>query len=226
VSQSTQRSRQDIAARTAALVLLAVVALAAPAAGQEQDAELAEAPAPAPADSAHAALAAAAADTALVPPPAPPAPDFFDTGVNGTVAVLMTPVFPGWGQLYSEGGWRSMIAFGAQWYFWSNMLARDRQAARYREHGMTHAPGTPVREQMDYFADEYWERMRDQAWWSLAVLLLVGFDSYVGAGLYGFDEEPVPVPVRFDEYFDTAAPEPIGSRGAPQLVLWQWSRTF
>ena len=79
---------------------------------------------------------------------------------------------------------------------------------------------------MDAVANEYYELVRDYAWWSGAALLLIALDAYVGAGLYGFDEEPIPVPVRFDEYFDHGVPEPPGSRAAPQLVVWQWGRKF
>jgi hypothetical protein len=180
-----------------------------------------------PADS-LAVLNTAPADTlprAEPPPATPPVPDFFDTGVSGTSAVLMSPVFPGWGQLYAENSWRAMLAFGSQWYFWSNMLARDRQAVRYREYARTIEPGT-TRDFYDDIADEYWEQMRDYAWWSGAIVLIIALDAYVGTGLYGFDEEPLPVPNRFEEFFDKTSPEPIGSRGAPTLVIWQWSRRF
>jgi hypothetical protein len=164
-------------------------------------------------------LAAAPADTLL-----PPARDFFDTGIDGTTAVLMSPVFPGWGQLYAGGGWRAMLAFGAQWYFWSNMLRHDRQAVRYRRFEVSLEPGT-ARDRYNFLAEESWERMRDYAWWSGGILLLVALDAYVGAGLYGFDTEPLPVPDRFDEFFDEDTPRPPGAV-APQLVLWQWGGRF
>jgi len=161
---------------------------------------------PAPADS----LATVPADSALAEPAPEPVPDFFDTGISGTAAVMMTPVMPGWGQLYADNGWRAMLSFGAQWFFWSNMLKAD----------------TTGRSRYDGLADESWEIMRDYAWWSGAVLLIAALDAYVGAGLYNFDEEPIPVPTRFDEYFDTGAPEPPGSRGAPLLIVWHWSHGF
>lgn len=168
---------------------------------------------------------AAPADTVLLERARVVVPDFFDTGVNGTAAVLMTPVFPGWGQLYAQNSWRAMLAFGAQWYFWSNMLARDRQAVRYRNHART-LPGDEPRAFYDTLTAEYWEQMRDLAWWSGAILLIVALDAYVGAGLYGFEEEPLPVPGRFEEFFDRDKPQPVGSRGAPLVVIWQWSKRF
>ncbi len=172
-------------------------------------------------------LAAAGADTlATVPADTllPPVRDFFDTGIDGTAAVLMSPVFPGWGQLYAGNGWRAMLAFGAQWYFWSNLLRHDRQAVRYRRYEVSLQPGE-TRDLYNFRAEESWELMRDYAWWSGGILLLVALDSYVGAGLYGFDTEPLPVPDRFDQYFDSAPPPPVGA-DAPQMVLWQWGGRF
>jgi len=184
-------------------------------------------------------LAAAAVDTAALAdsdsiPAAldlPAVRDFFDTGVNGTSAVLMTPVFPGWGQLYSGGGWRAMLAFGAQWWYWSHMLKADRDGVRMRDYAETlpyydnAGAVNSTRTLWDGEADEYFEIYRDYAWYSGAILLLVTVDAYVGAGLYNFDEEPIPVPNRFDQYFDDN-PEPIGSRGLPTLVVAQWGWRF
>jgi hypothetical protein len=176
--------------------------------------------------------AAAAPDSVPAALDVPRVRDFFDTGVSGTACVLMTPVFPGWGQLYSGGGWRAMLAFGAQWFFWSNMLAADRDGVRYRDHAQTLSrtiEGSPnfVRAQWDALSDERFEVFRDFAWWSGGILLLVTVDAYVGAGLYNFDEEPVPVPDRFDQYFPEADnPVPVGSSGAPSHVVAQWGWRF
>lgn len=176
--------------------------------------------------------AAAATDTVPVVLDLPKVRDFFDTGVSGTAAVLMTPVFPGWGQLYAGGGWRAMLSFGAQWFFWSNMLASDRNGVRYRDHARTLPRFTDegdlnsVRRDWDDAADERYESYLDFAWWSGGILLLVAVDAYVGAGLYNFDEEPVPVPDRFDQYFPATAPEPIGSTGAPTYIVAQWGWRF
>jgi hypothetical protein len=169
----------------------------------------------APADT----LAAVAADTLL-----PEVPDFFDTGIDGTAAVLMSPVFPGWGQLYAGNGWRAMLAFGAQWYFWSNVLRHDRQGVRNRRYEVS-LPAGDTRDLYNFRAEESWELMRDFAWWSGGILLLIALDAYVGAGLYGFDEEPIPVPERFDEYFDTGTPVPPGA-DAPQMVIFQLGGRF
>jgi hypothetical protein len=166
-------------------------------------------------------LAAVATDSLA----ARPVPDFWDTGISGTTAVLMTPVMPGWGQLYAGNGWRAALAFGIEWYYWSHLLASDRKATRVREFSETLEPG----DSRDYFADvaaEYWEQMRDFAWWSAGILLIITLDAYVGANLYNFEDESLPVPNRWDEHFPPDLPEPIGSRAGPTLTLWSWRTRF
>ena len=167
--------------------------------------------------------AAAPPDTTVIA--ARPVPDFWDTGVSGTAAALATPIMPGWGQLYAGNGWRGAVAFGLEWFYWSRLLANDRKAQRAREFSQTLEPGAD----RDFFANaaaEYWEQMRDYAWWSGGVLLIITLDAYVGANLYGFAEEPLPVPNRWDEHFPPDLPEPIGSHAGPTLTLWSWRVRF
>ena len=103
---------------------------------------------PAPADS----LLTVAVDSLAVltgqelPRPAAlePAPvDLWDTGLSPTRAVIMTPAFPGWGQLYADNSWQAALGFGAEMYFWTNMLTRDRQAVRATDFAETFEPDDP-----------------------------------------------------------------------------------
>ena len=216
-----------VAAR--ALALAALLAAAAPAAGQGSPPPSApDEPPAAPADTTGAAPADTAAapgfvvaDTAAVRP----VPDFWDTGVSGTSAALLTPLMPGWGQLHARNGWRAAAAFGLEWFYWSHLLASDRKAARTRAFSETLAPG-PDRDFYAEAAAEYWEQMRDFAWWSGGILLIITLDAYVGANLYAFEEEPLPMPDRWDEHFPPDLPEPIGSRAGPALTLWSWRARF
>jgi len=229
MSRALAGGREAVQALALALALVSLL-MCTPRAARGQTRAVAEGPAAASADTLAAGpvdtLMAAPADTLAVAPadPAPQVRDFFDTGIDGTAAVLASPVFPGWGQLYAGTGWRAMLAFGAQWYFWSNLLSHDRQAVRYRRYEVS-LPAGETRDLYNFRAEESWELMRDYAWWSGGILLLVALDAYVGAGLYGFDTEPVPVPDRFDEYFDEGTPTPPGA-DAPQLVLWQYGGRF
>jgi hypothetical protein len=152
--------------------------------------------------------------------------DVWDTGVSPTAAVLMTPVFPGWGQLYTDNSWRAALAFGLEMFYWSNLLANDRRAVRDRDFSHTLPEDDFYRGSYYARAEENWERMRDYAWWSGGVLLIIALDAYVGAHLFDFEEDPVPVPNHWDEGFGDAADDMPGSHGAPSLVIWQHGWRF
>jgi len=152
--------------------------------------------------------------------------DLWATGVSPTRAVLMTPLFPGWGQIYADNSWRGALAFGVQMFYWTNMLSRDRQAVRAREFAQRFEYGSPHRDRYDAIATENWEQMRDFAWWSGGVLLIIALDAYVGAHLFHFDQNPVPVPNRWDEQFGPAGGDMPGVRPPLTLTVFQWRKTF
>jgi hypothetical protein len=152
--------------------------------------------------------------------------DLWATGVSPTGAVLMTPVFPGWGQLYADNSWRAALAYGVQMFYWTNMLSRDRQAVRAREFARNFPAGDVNRERYDAIATENWEQMRDFAWWSGGVLLIVALDAYVGAHLFRFDRDPVPVPDRWDDQFGPVGGDLPGGRPPLTVTVFQWRKTF
>lgn len=152
--------------------------------------------------------------------------DLWGTGVSASGAVLMTPLFPGWGQLYADNSWRGALAFGVQMYYWTNMLSRDRQAVRAREFAANFEPGELNRERYDAIATENWEQMRDFAWWSGGVLLIVALDAYVGAHLFRFDRDPVPVPNRWEDQFGPVGGDMPGVRQPLTVTVFQWRKTF
>ena len=153
-------------------------------------------------------------------------PDTWDTGVSPTGAVLMTPLFPGWGQLYTDNSWRAALAFGVEMFYWSNMLMRDRRAIRANEFAMRFETGSAERGFYRAQADENWEQVRDFAWWSGGVLLIIALDSYVGAHLFDFDEDPLPVPNDWEGQFGYLGEDLPGAAAPPQLVVFQWGRRF
>jgi hypothetical protein len=194
----------------------------------------AQEPAAAPADSATSAQepAAAPADTAGIPEvvreSALTEVDLWHTGVSPTLAVVMTPVYPGWGQLYARNSWRGALAFGLEWFYWSNMIARSQEANRIEDFGATLEPGA----ERDFYATvsaEKWEQVRDFAWWSAGILLIIALDAYVGAHLFEFDRDAVPVPNRWDQQFgplpERTEPSP-SSASALSMVLFQWRKSF
>lgn len=121
-------------------------------------------------------------------------------GISPTRAVLVTPLFPGWGQLYARSGWRAALAFGAETMYWTQMIKNDRKAVRWStmEQFVDPLDSPRVRDFYTLRVAEYRERVRDFAWWSLGALLIITLDAYVDANLYGFDQDPVPVPDRWD----------------------------
>ncbi|MBU0743025.1 hypothetical protein KKG45_02435 [bacterium] len=147
------------------------------------------------------------------------------TPVNATAAVYMTPVFPGWGQLYSDNGWRAVLAFGAEMWFWSRMLMYDRKAVRLKLYEAAAANDISRAFYHDQIV-EYWELMRDNAWWSGGALLIIAVDAYVDAHLHRFDQDPVPVP---DDWDPGAQPQPIElpHRAAPVAAMTLgWTAEF
>ena len=168
---------------------------------------------------------------AEIPQPAPGAldieeVDLWSTGVSPTGAVLATPLFPGWGQLYTDNSWKAALAFGSELYFWTNILSRDRQAVRARDLANTLPPDDPNHARYYAIAEESWEQMRDFFWWSGGVLLIIALDAYVGAHLFNFDRDPVPVPDRWDDTFGPVG-EIVGiSDPGPTMVVFQWRKKF
>jgi hypothetical protein len=155
-----------------------------------------------------------------------PEVNMWDSGVSATAAVVATPFFPGWGQLYSDNFWKAGLGFGVQMYFWTNILNRDRQAVRARDFAYTFSVDDPNYELYNAIAAESWEQMRDFVWWSGGILLIIALDAYVGAHLFNFDQDPLPVPDRWEETFGPVG-ESVGLRDpGPTLVVFQWRKKF
>lgn len=156
-----------------------------------------------------------------------PKVDLWDTGVSATGAVLMTPLFPGWGQLYAGGGWRAALAFGTEMYFWSSLLARDRQERRDLDFAATLEPASSDLPFVEAMAAEHRAQMQDFVWWSGGALLIIALDAYVGAHLFDFDHDPVPVPDRWQDVFGpVGAGAPGLAPAGPEVTVFQWRKGF
>ncbi|MGD9548587.1 MAG: DUF5683 domain-containing protein [Candidatus Krumholzibacteriia bacterium] len=152
--------------------------------------------------------------------------DIWDTGVSPTGAVLMSPLFPGWGQLYTGNSWRAALAFGAEMYFWTNLIVRDQRARRGRRFATNFLEDSANYQYYNAVAEEDWNQMRDFAWWSGGALLIIALDAYVGAHLFNFDEDPVPMPDQWDDTFGIPGADMPGGAPAPQLTVFRWRKTF
>ncbi len=203
---------------TAGVALAATVTMAAAVAPDT----VAAAAAPDTAAAAAAGPGPQARPAGPAPTVAPPAPAGGHQ-VSPTLAVLMSPVWPGWGQLWTGDGWRAALAFGAEMFYWSRLLRNDQQAVRYQEFGAT-LELPELRERYAAATQEYRELVRDYAWWSGGAMLIIALDAYVNAHLYRFDRDPVPVP---DDW--RTLPEGVagGSASGPDgMVVWAWSADF
>jgi len=221
--------------RAVAMLLPAVLALAlalAPAAAT--GGATAVAPATAAADTAMAAAAAAPDSAATATPalpsgpaaaPVPAAREFrLASPVSPTLATVMSPVFPGWGQLYADNGWRGVLAFGAEMFYWTRLLMYDRKAERLLD-WRDAAGNAAVRDYCGAQAEEYRELARDNAWWSAGALFIMALDAYVGAHLHRFENDPVPVPHDWDPG-DLPQPIELPAGGPPAGAALGWTATF
>ncbi len=152
--------------------------------------------------------------------------DTWDTGVSPTASILMTPLFPGWGQLYTDNSWRAALAFGVEMFYWSNMLMRDRRAIRSKNFSLRFEEGSQERNFYDGVATENWEQVRDFAWWSGGILMIIALDAYVGAHLFDFDENAMPVPNDWDGQFGYLGEDMPGAAASPTFVVFQWGIGF
>lgn len=180
------------------------------------------------ADEAGASGNVAGADTAAADTSgqtALPATVVWRSPVSPTRAVLMSPLFPGWGQLYSDNSWRAALAFGVEMLYWSRLLMNDRKAVRAQEFAETLPPGDR-RRSYGAVVEEYRERVRDFAWWSLGAMLIIALDAYVDAHLFKFDRDPVPVPNRWELGLGPADPTPGQGLGPTDVVVFHWRTTF
>ena len=138
----------------------------------------------------------------------------------------MTPVFPGWGQLYAGNGWRAALAFGTEMYFWSNLIARDRKPGATGISRGTSSRALQLRLLRDV-AHEYWNQMRDFAWWSGGALLIIALDAYVGAHLYQLRRGSRAGARSLGRRLRSAGLRtPVGSAGPARVTVFQWRKGF
>lgn len=151
--------------------------------------------------------------------------------VSPTAAVLMTPVFPGWGQMAADNGWRSVAVFAFDMFYMTRAIMHDRKAERSRARLAHLDPGGFN----DYYHDkpgqgtvyvkEHIESMRDNFWWAGSILLIAALDAYVGAHLQNFDRDDAPVPEGWDPA-DVPQPVELPTASPVGVVLMSWRTSF
>jgi hypothetical protein len=123
---------------------------------------------------------------------------------SARLAVLMSFPVPGWGQMYADAPFWSVVAFASQSWFLGSALMERRRLERQkvkRDHYRTLVATDPEDsaslaelEFRQRLVDEHRERARDFLWWAGGAYLIVALDAYVSVELAGFDSDSPPTP--------------------------------
>lgn len=124
---------------------------------------------------------------------------------SAQTAVLMSFPVPGWGQLYADAPFWSVVAFASQSWFLGNALMERRRLERQKvqrdrlRDALAAAGGEDAEllAQLDYrdrLVTEHRERARDFLWWAGGAYLIVALDAYVSVELATFDSDDPPTP--------------------------------
>ena len=128
---------------------------------------------------------------------------------SAKLALAMSIPVPGWGQLYADSPFWSVVAFGAEMYYLGNILlerrrlerqkvkllkARTRRDQEIAESGVATSAtlrSVAVRENL---VTEHREKARDFIWFAGGGYLLLSIDAYVSVELADFDANDPPTP--------------------------------
>lgn len=139
------------------------------------------------------------------PPPAPPRVErarqreqalenLRQESRSARAAIFMSAVVPGWGQLYADSPFWSMVAFSVQMYYVGNIVMESRRAERQSVRRDLEELDSTARADRTLFVTEHRERVRDYVWWGAGGLLIIALDAYVSVELATFDSPYPPTP--------------------------------
>jgi len=128
---------------------------------------------------------------------------------SATRAVVMSFPVPGWGQMYADSPFWSVVGFAAQFWFLGNILlerrrlerskvqldqARDLRDQQIEDTGSASGEILNTVETRELFVDEHRERARDFVWWAAGGYFVLALDAYVSVELASFDDPDPPTP--------------------------------
>jgi hypothetical protein len=105
------------------------------------------------------------------------------------MAMGLSAVVPGAGQVYNESYWKAPLVFGLGVYFIAEVFRYNRYADDYRQLYLASLSTTPVT-QYQTKRDQYKDLRDANIWYFVIVYVLNIVDAYVDASLYGFDVSP------------------------------------
>jgi len=116
------------------------------------------------------------------------------TSHSPSLAMLLSAVAPGAGQLYNRSYWKVPVVVGLGLYFASTWLDQNRRTQDYRQqYAASLLPGSPrANESAQLLAErEFYKEQRDTFAWYFVILYFVNIaDAYVDAALFDFDVGP------------------------------------
>jgi hypothetical protein len=116
----------------------------------------------------------------------------FQPSKSSLLAIMLSAVAPGAGQIYNEDYWKLPLIWGLGGYWVYELTRNDKQYRNYRDQYQNSIASLPpdgdfrLLQLRDYYRDA-----RDEfAWYVGALYALNILDAYVGANLYDFDVSP------------------------------------
>lgn len=104
------------------------------------------------------------------------------------LAMLLSAIVPGAGQVYNESYWKAPIALGLGLYFTSQWLHYNRLARDARERYHESLATTPGGDGLQLRLREFYKDQRDSYTWYFFILYMVNVaDAFVDASLFDFN---------------------------------------
>jgi len=123
-------------------------------------------------------------DTISVTRSQPPSSNFKSTK-SPMLALGLSAVIPGAGQIYTENYWKPPIIWGISGYWIYEWITLNNKYKDFRERNLKY-PNEQYQRLRDFYHDE-----RDKFAWFLGALYILNLvDAYAGAHLYDFDVSP------------------------------------
>ena len=115
-------------------------------------------------------------------------PQAFPPSKSPTLAMALSALLPGGGQVYNGSYWKVPIVVGFGVYFLSQWLDQNRRYLDSRDKYQQSLVANPNGDQLELARREFYKDQRDTYTWYLAIVYVLNIaDAYVDASLYDFN---------------------------------------